>query len=789
MTRLKTPNQKRQYAALKGRLNQYAYMVQAVYDTLNSEAARLAVATGYDGEKPFNWDDYPQTRKRIDELQKRFADSMQSLIYTGTSREWTESNLVQDLLATKALKYYGARVGGKKQKVYYQTNSEALQAFQERKDRGLSLSDKIWDQSEHYRRELEFAISSGIEKGTSAVTLSKRLSKYLSDFDTLKRDYRERYGQAVDVADCEYRSMRLARTEINMAYRTAEQKRWQQFDFVLGFEIKLSGSHPYTDICDSLAGKYPKEFKFNGWHPNCMCYCVPILKTEDEFWADEPQEVERVEYPSSVTDWMKENEARISDAREAGTLPYFFQQNDEILVRAMFDRDGHTQVGYVNIFADRKYMKEESGKFTRYGTREETRRQVAQWEELAAQMDAIEEEFDAACRRAVAKTRDTSYTGINRKTRGSALRKADDKFGGDLSQLEDLIRCSFCCRSDEYLKVVDMVRREMPIYKDLSTRQYMHLQRSDAYVCRFMNVGYENGAKGEIMVTPVEMIVGRENEEMSIRYLGKQLFEKMKLKAKAEGIELHQGHLLYEKMRICRTVEEKMAVYKEMQDYYSSLAKLDPYADSAKIVTISDARLMREMGLKAGGELDAIASKIAKAHGGRCTPLNMKSEESILRKTSKDNITPYQLKDVVRTTIIVPPEEIEAVVAELQRTPGFYRYKAQAGAKFYGYSGNIVNIEMENGVIAEIQVNTPSMIFAKETEETARAILGDKVWEQIHRLSGMPGGLGHRYYEQLRKLDLVKDRKKIEELAAKSEEYYSHFRVDYTAKSRKKRKS
>lgn len=785
----RTPNQKKAYAALKSRLNQYSYMVQSVYDTLNTEAAKLAVSTGYDGEGEFRWSDYPKTRKRIDDIQGRFCDDISGLVYAGTEKEWMESNIVQDMLAAKAMKtYHVESKGNRYQKLYHQTNLDALQAFQERVEGGMNLSSKVWNQSVAYRRELECAISAGVEKGMSAVTLSKRLSQYLTDFDQLKADYKEKYGKAVDCLNCEYRSMRLARTEINMSYRAAEQKRWQQFDFVLGYEIKLSGSHPVTDICDELQGRYPKEFKFSGWHPNCMCYCIPILKTEEQFWADEDKATpttEQPDYPKPVTDWMKENEAKISDAREMGTLPYFFRDNDETLVRAMYDRSGSLPVGYVEVFADRKYMKEESGRFRRYGTRAETRRQVAQWEQLSAKMDAIEEEFDSACRRTISKTKDTLYTGISRKTRGSALRKADDIYGGDLSQIEDLIRCNFCCRSDQYLKVVESVRKGMPVYKDLSTRQYMNLQRADAYVCRFMNVAYGD-IKGEILVTPVEMVAGRESAEMTEKYLGKTLYKKIKAKADAEGIQLHQGHKLYERQRAARTEAEKKAIYQEMQSYYGSMAKLDPYANGKKVVTVSDAKLMRDIGMKVGSELDAIANNIAKSHGGRCTPLNMKSEESIVRKSKTDNLTPYQLKDVVRTTIIVPPSEVEACCKELQNTPGFMRYKAQTGDKFYGYSGNIINIEMSNGVVAEIQVNTPSMIFAKESEEAARDILGDKVWEQIHRLSGMPGGLGHKYYDKIRKLDLVKDKKKIEELAAKSEEYYSHFRTEYTSMSNKK---
>lgn len=198
------------------------------------------------------------------------------------------SNEAQDLIANRVLKAYNAQVDREKYKVLYQVNSDALKAFQNRKDKGFNISAKLWQQSMIYKEELEAAISCAIQKGTSAVTLSKQISQYLLDFPSLQKDYKDRYGSAEHIQDCEYRSIRLARSEINMAYRTSENERWKQMDFVVGYEIKLSSSHhnrmPHGDICDTLAGKYPKDFRWTGWHPNDLCYKVPILKTEEEFW-------------------------------------------------------------------------------------------------------------------------------------------------------------------------------------------------------------------------------------------------------------------------------------------------------------------------------------------------------------------------------------------------------------------------------------------------------------------------------------------------------------------------
>lgn len=327
MARPKGINQKAKWRAHSIRLARYADRVQSVYDTLNREIANSVVRAGYDGTEPFSFSDYPLTKKKFEEVQAAFVSDLRSVIFSGTSQEWKESNLVQDLLADKVLKFYGVKKDGKKHRVYYQSNNDALKAFQQRKENGLGLSERLWNQSKNYKEEMEYAISSAVEKGTSAVKLSKRLSKYLQDFPSLKHDYKEKFGKAVKCQDCEYRSIRLARSEINMAYRTAEQERWKQFDFVLGYEVKLTqnGRH-VPDICDDLAGKYPKDFKFMGWHPNCMCYVIPILKTEDQFWNDEDAP-EIVEPPKNFTDWLESNAERIDKAAENGSLPYWYTDN------------------------------------------------------------------------------------------------------------------------------------------------------------------------------------------------------------------------------------------------------------------------------------------------------------------------------------------------------------------------------------------------------------------------------------------------------------------------------
>ncbi len=136
---------------------------------------------------------------------------------------------------------------------------------------------------------------------------------------------------------------RLAATETNMAYRTADYERVQQFDFVVGIEVHLSNNHnckgvpagQYYDICDELQGKYPKDFKFTGWHPHCRCFTTTILKTKEEFEADQQHIVQGEEHsaesvntvkdvPQGFKDWVNKNASR---AIYGYSIPYFMSDN------------------------------------------------------------------------------------------------------------------------------------------------------------------------------------------------------------------------------------------------------------------------------------------------------------------------------------------------------------------------------------------------------------------------------------------------------------------------------
>ena len=96
----------------------------------------------------------------------------------------------------------------------------------------------------------------GIRSGKSAAAMTRDLRQYLQHPDKLFRRVRDEHGllklsqAAKDFHPGRgvYRSSymnarRLAATETNIAYRTADHLRWQKMDFVVGIEIVLSNNH------------------------------------------------------------------------------------------------------------------------------------------------------------------------------------------------------------------------------------------------------------------------------------------------------------------------------------------------------------------------------------------------------------------------------------------------------------------------------------------------------------------------------------------------------------------
>lgn len=329
------------------RVARYVQMLERFFDDATDEFCSLFEKAKYDGSSQFFFEDYPTLKKKADKVVNGLSSSIYDVILTGTSAEWKKSNEITDQMVRELFKSRGVDIDKIKNSDVvdlFNNHDKALEAFQKRKIGGLSLSDKVWNMAEYHRLETQLALS--IESGDSAAELARKVKKCLKEPDKLFRRVRDKYGElklsknakAYHPGAGVYRSsvrnaQRIARTEINMAYRDAEMQRYQDLDFIVGFEVKRS-THPYPcDICESHKGKYPKDFKFNGWHPNCYSKDSEVLtaqgwkRFEDVSFSDEiislnpyTREIENVCITAKQKYWYE------------GVMYRFFNKNLDCLV-------------------------------------------------------------------------------------------------------------------------------------------------------------------------------------------------------------------------------------------------------------------------------------------------------------------------------------------------------------------------------------------------------------------------------------------------------------------------
>lgn len=334
-------------------IENYLTEIDELYDDVINEIVRQGLGYGYDPESKrlFAFSSNKSKEKQVDKTLSTFRDKLKAIVAAGITSEWAFANEKTDSWVRKLF--------SDPKKGWMLHNMAALEAFHQRKTYGHTLSERVWNYSKQFQQYLELSLSVGISEGRSAANISRDIRAYLHDPNKLFRRIRDQYGEFMPSKAMRadhpghgvYRSsyqnaMRMARTEINSAYREADYIRWQQLDFIVGYEVKTSKSHALwlakfwyprfkkgrapLEICDIMAGRYPKDFKFIGWHPNCRCYAVPIIANEGtgkDWWEDADNKITDV--PPKFKEWIKNNVDRIEKATDKGTVPYWITENKQ----------------------------------------------------------------------------------------------------------------------------------------------------------------------------------------------------------------------------------------------------------------------------------------------------------------------------------------------------------------------------------------------------------------------------------------------------------------------------
>lgn len=534
----------------------YERQIDQVFQSAAREAAMLASAAGkIKPDKPFSFTDYPATRKRLEKLLSGLKSGITAVIINGINTEWQLSNRKNDeLVKTSIGRYWTGKRGAihkiRNSKRYFNKNDDARQSFQNRCISGLNLSDRVWRYTEQFKSEIEMGIDIGLRDGLSAEELSRDLRQYLRYPDKLFRRVRDEHGvlhlskaaKAFHPGHGVYRSSyknarRLAATETNMAYRTADYVRWQQLDFVVGIEIRLSNNHtlngvPFEDICDFLQGRYPKDFKFTGWHPHCRCHTVTILKTEEEMAEDNRRimngdgttndSVNSVrELPKAFTDWAEQNEER---AKQGRSLPYFIRDNKGML-------DGFYLDEAIN----------------------ETRAKAQfSGNEVQSLAEGIARRYGAVC------------TPINFKGAESIRRKVYSERGENPTftpdALKDTVRTTIVASLSEIQEIISQLKDSGGFLRQKPQRTPL------GYTGHIVNIRTKNGMVGEIQVNTARMIYAKEKPADARRVIGDDLWNQIH---KETGLEGGLGPQFYEAYRVLDpNSSEAKRIIEQSREYY-----------------------------------------------------------------------------------------------------------------------------------------------------------------------------------------------------------------------------
>lgn len=272
----------------------------------------------------------------VEKCVDRELDKLQSLLLTNLTAfnidAWKRSEMKNEDFISEYVK--GMAIDSVRKQGMFATNKDALSQLRKGFDaRGNNLSPMVWNLADQTKTQLEYYLQTGLSVGRSSSRISQDLRQILNEPDKRFRRVKDKERKPVMSQPMKnyhpgqgiYRSskmnaLRLTATSTNMSYRTADYERWSKQDFILGIEIHRSANNRGPcKICDAMVGKYPKTFKFIGFHPFCICFATPITMEPDNF-ADfllndtVPQEQVITDIPKTAKDFVDENKNGVQSA-------------------------------------------------------------------------------------------------------------------------------------------------------------------------------------------------------------------------------------------------------------------------------------------------------------------------------------------------------------------------------------------------------------------------------------------------------------------------------------------
>lgn len=349
------------YADLKHykRTEEYNRQLKAILDGCTQELKRLYESDSFkdrykaqlmDTSFGFSLADFPQQELQAKNYISQMVQSSVKLIEKAQKDSWLAATYKNDDFINSILDT--SKLPKEELEKMSDRRLDAFAKFQKRKVNGMGLSERVWKLADGFKDQVELAIDVNIKRGARAtkdleklVNLPQEMFQAIADIED--EDVRRKVLADVRTGRGVYKSLqanayRLMRTENNMAYRESDWQRWQNMDFVVGYTIHRTNNADKfkCPLCDELAGDYPKQFKFVGWHPQCMCFVTPIIADDETLKEDQLNRLRSAirgvsnkvveskrtveDVPDNFKKWIKENTYRSARWK---SQPYFIRDN------------------------------------------------------------------------------------------------------------------------------------------------------------------------------------------------------------------------------------------------------------------------------------------------------------------------------------------------------------------------------------------------------------------------------------------------------------------------------
>ncbi len=489
--------------------NTLAYMrgTSRMFDKMVDRVVRLY--SGVPTDMPFDINDHPGLKKGVEIELRRLAGEIQNSIGKGINNEWILANNKNDEVIESILK--GRPLPPKLETKWMGRNLASLAAFKKRQDAGLGLSDRVWNIVKGQSVDIERQMALGIYEGKSAASLATDMKQYLRNPDKLFRRVRDEAGNlklskaARDfhpgrgVYRSSYKNaLRLTRTETNKSYQQADNERWKQQDFVLGIEVQRSNVDYDCDICDAGVGKYPKDYEWDLWHPNCRCRAVPITASEEE----------TMKYIDAIFE-DKEGEFEFKDR-----ITEFPDKMKDFQERTGFQHYGHESELGMDKAAEKLMARAARSSF--------------EVDELGNNLAGMHESI---------------VTPVNLKTKASIMRKARSDYDGAIAKVRDSVRSTVVSPEANINAIIADMKKDA---RFISIKSQIASENTLGYSGTLANVWTKNGVIGEIQVNTARMIYAKEKPDDAVRILGIRKWGEIR---RATGKKGGLGHVYYEEYR------------------------------------------------------------------------------------------------------------------------------------------------------------------------------------------------------------------------------------------------